>query len=113
MIQFCEIIYDNKTFEFLENYLKDKNLNDICFIFFYDGKYDIFVIHNFIKNLEATFNIIINYFDISDLYKILEEKERILNLKFDVMDWNQTIIDTKNAYINAIRRKIENENNFS
>ena len=107
MIKFCEIIYDNKTFEFLENYLKDKNLNDICFIFFYDGKYDISVIHNFIKDLEAIFNININFFNISHLYKILEEREQILNLKFDIIDWNQIINDIKNAYINAIRKKME------
>lgn len=54
MIQFCEIIYDNKTFEFLENYLKDKNLNNICFIFFCDGQYNYIDVYNFIKNLEKS-----------------------------------------------------------
>ncbi len=109
MIQFCEIIYDNKTFEFLENYLKDKNLNNICFIFFYDGQYNYIDVYNFIKNLENQFKININYFDISDLCKILKEKEKILKLKFDFIDQNQIIIDIKNTYINAIRGKLKNE----
>lgn len=103
----CEIIYDNKTFEFLENYLKNKNLNEICFIFFYDGSHNYFDICDFIKKLENQFNININFFNISDLCKILKEKQEKLILKFDATDFNQIILDIKNAYINAIKRKIE------
>ena len=113
-IKICEILYDERTFKFLESYLKNKNLNEICFIFFYDGKHDYSIIYDFIKKVENIFKININYFDISDLLIVLKEKQEKLKLEFDPIDWNQIIIDIKNAYINSIKRKMkENEDCFS
>lgn len=114
MIKFCEIIYSEKTFEFLKSYLKDKNLNEICFIFFYDGNNNYLTVYDFIKKIEKQFNINVNYFDISDLLNVLKEKQEKLKLNFSIEDWNEIINDTKNAYINAIKRKIkENEDYFN
>ena len=83
-----------------------ENIDETCFIYFHTGKdCDYLTSYQFVKNVEKTFNININFIDISFFYNGIKNKD----FKFSDLYVNEIIERIKSMYISSINKYLKEE----
>ena len=102
-----DLKFSEKCLEFLnmmKNVAKTKNINDICFVYFYTGKNEDYLsAYQYIKYLENYFKVNINFIDISFFFEELQKKYKNNNFfKFKDSDINEIIEKIKEMHVKII-----------
>lgn len=98
-----EVIYTKEKNNKFENYVKNVfklDLENDCFLYFYLGENDLTIKEalEFTENLEKTFNVNINWIDLSFIFKNLKGYQE---LTFSEEDISRVIYYYKAMFINS------------
>lgn len=109
-----DLNFSEKCPEFLDivkDIAKNKNINEICFVYFYTGKNeDYLTAYQYIKFLEDSFKVNINFIDISFFFEGLQKKyKNNIFFKFKDSNIDEVIEKIKEMHVKTINDYLKGE----